>query len=129
MASISGSTANKAVNPKLKLSVKRNEALRKTFRLNTRNTQGVKVPLDLDGREFKAQCRAGLSLTSNLLFDIVISKADDGVIEFYVDNDDIKDVTPGTYYYDLLMMTDGADPQNIWTAHCVVEEGVTEWST
>lgn len=112
----------------LRLTLVNNEALAEPVVL-TQTVGGVTTPLDLTGCVFKSQVKKkrGLEEPIVLELDVVVTDAAQGVIEFRYPEADANDAPPGNYLYDVLMSTDGADPDNLWSSDFIIEKGVTKW--
>lgn len=111
----------------LALTAKNNEAISELLTL-TEDGQ----PIDLTGRQFRAQARKGKTPTAELICDITVTIEGDpteGKLRLFVSDEVVRDLAPGKGHYDVLTrMGDDGVVDNLYMAPFIIEGGVTAWT-
>lgn len=112
----------------LALSAKNNEAISEVLTL--REEDGT--PVDLTGRQFRAQARKGKLPTADLICDIEVTVEGDpteGKLRLTVATAVITTLAPVKGHYDVLTRVGANGPvDNLYMAPFVIEGGVTAWN-
>lgn len=115
---------------KLGLTVANNEALDREMVWSVAQPDGTKLPVDLTDREFFAQVKRNSAPTSPVVAEIeisVIGDPVDGKLRFHIPFEVMKTLPAFVGVYDVLVRTNGGEPDNVWSAPFTVKQGASQW--